>query len=290
MRVACLGLGEMGMAMASNIARAGHDLVVWNRTRKPLTRFDRAPSIATSPADAVRDAEVAVTMLADDAAVREVVLRQGMLDALRPDGVHVSCSTISIAAARELTEQQRAKSRAYVAAPVMGRPDMAQAQKLWIVAAGDAEALRRVRPVLEAMGRGITELGETPWHANLVKLGNNMMLASLLETLGEAYALMRKGGVDPRQFLEVANNVFQSPVYANYGAIAAERKHEPALFKAPLGLKDLRLALAAADELNVPLPVASLAHDNLIAAIAHFGTEKDWSVMALEAQHRAGLS
>ena len=286
MRVAFLGLGSMGMPVAANIAKAGHQLVLWNRSRKAPEGFDGAPPrVAASPTEAVRNVEAVITMLADDAAEDQVV-RGGMLDALPADAVHVSMSTIGIATARRLTEHHVARSRAYVAAPVFGRPDVARAQKLWVVAAGEATALARVRPLLEAVGRGITEIDAVPWHANLVKLGNNVLLASMLETLGELYGLMRKGGVEPKRFLAAANSVFQSPVYETYGTNAAEGKYEPALFKAPLGLKDLRLALAAADELMVPLPIAGLAHDTLLSAIAHGGGDKDWSVLAAEAQRR----
>jgi 3-hydroxyisobutyrate dehydrogenase-like beta-hydroxyacid dehydrogenase len=289
MRVAFLGLGAMGMPMAANIAKAGHDLVLWNRSHKTPTGFgDKTPPVAATPADAVRDVEVAVTMLADDHAVESVV-QGGLLEALPAQAVHVSMSTIAITTARRLADAHAAEGRRYVAAPVFGRPDVAQAQKLWIAAAGDAQDLARVRPVLQAIGRGITEFGPIPWHANLAKLGGNLMLATMLETFGEAYALMRKADIEPTQFLDVVKAVFQSPVYANYGAIAAERTHEPALFKASLGLKDLRLALAAADAFGVPVPAVELARDNLLAAIAHGGGDKDWSVLALEAQHRAGL-
>ena len=290
MRIAFLGLGAMGMPMAANIARAGHDLIVWNRSRKPLAGFDgAAPPFAASPAQAVRDVDAVITMLADDRAVEQVVHQGGLLDALPPDAVHVASSTVGIATARRLAEAHTARHRAYVAAPVFGRPDMAQAQKLWVLAAGDPQSIDRARSLLEAIGRGITEFGDTPWHANLVKLSGNLMLASMLETFGEAHALMRKAEIDPRTFAEAVNAMFQSPVYANYGRLTAERLHEPALFKAKLGLKDLRLALAAADEFGVPMPVAGLARDTLLAAIAHGGADKDWSVLAREAQHRAGL-
>jgi 3-hydroxyisobutyrate dehydrogenase-like beta-hydroxyacid dehydrogenase len=287
MRVAFLGLGAMGMPMAANIAKAGHQLVLWNRSRKELHGFQGAPPpLAASPADAVRHAEAAITMLSDDRAVEEVVLHQGLLDALPADAVHVSMSTIGIATARRLADAFAKKQRAYVAAPVSGRPDVAAQRKLWVVAAGEATALAKVRPVLEAVGRGITEFGDVPWHANLAKLCNNVMLAAMLETFGEVNALLRKGGVDPARFLDAASNLFQSPVYANYGAMAAADRYEPALFQAPLGLKDLRLALAASDELAMPMPIVSLAHDSLLSAIAHGGAGKDWSVLASEPQKR----
>jgi 3-hydroxyisobutyrate dehydrogenase-like beta-hydroxyacid dehydrogenase len=291
MRVAFLGLGAMGMPMAANIAKAGHTLVVWNRTPKKFVSSEGPmPSVAETLAEAVENAEVVVTMLANDAAVEDIVEHQGLLNALRPDAVHVSMSMVGIGTARRLTERHKAARRAYVAAPVLGRPDVAQAQKLWVLAAGEARARDYVRPTLQAIGRGITDVSDIPWHANLVKLADNMMLASMLETFGEAYALMRKADVDPAKFQESVNSLFQSPVYANYGAITAERSHQPALFKAPLGLKDLRLVLAAAEELEVPLPAVGLAHDNLLAAIAGGDGDKDWSVLAREAQRRAGLN
>lgn len=290
MRIAFLGLGAMGMPMAANLAKAGHNLVVWNRSRKPLSGFDAAaPRVADSPAEAARDAEAVLTMLADDHALEAVVHDGGLLRALPPDAIHVSMSSIGIATARRLAEAHQAADRTYVAAPVFGRPDMAQAQKLWVLAAGDPRAVSRVRSLLEAVGRGISEFGATPWHANLVKLSGNLMLASMLESFGEAHALMRKAEIDPKLFVEAVNAMFQSPVYANYGALTAERRHEPALFKAKLGLKDLRLALAAADEFSVPMPALELVRDNLLGAIAHGGADKDWSVLAMEAQHRAGL-
>ncbi len=291
MRVAFLGLGAMGMPMAARMAAAGHDLILWNRTRKPLSGFSEPPPpFAATPVEALRDVDAAVTMLGDDQAVHDVVLRAGLLDALPPDAVHVSMSTIGVATARHLTEMHVAKRQAFVSAPVFGRPDMAAVGKLWVAAAGPTNPLTRVRPLLEAVSRGITTVGPTPWQANLVKLGNNMMLGGMLEPFGEAYALMRKAGVPPEIFLEAANALFQSPVYANYGAIAAERRHEPPLFRAPLGLKDMRLALAAAEDLSVPLPLVGLVHDNLLAAIAHGGADKDWSILATEVQQRAGLN
>ena len=290
MKIAFLGLGAMGMPMAVNIAKAGHELIVWNRSRKNLDAFgDAKPRLADGIADAVRGAEAVMTMLADDRAVEQVV-HGGLLDALEASAVHVSMSTIGIVTAQQLAAAHRERDRIYVAAPVFGRPDVARAQKLWVAAAGPAEARARVRPLLQAVGRGLSEFGDEPWHANVVKLGNNFLIASMLETLGEACALMRKAGVDPQAFLAAANELFQSPVYANYGGQIAARRHEPALFKATLGLKDVRLALMAGDHLGVPLPVAGVAHDNLLSAVSLGYGESDWSVLGRIAQQRAGLA
>lgn len=290
MKVAFLGLGAMGMPMAANIAKAGHTLTVWNRSRKNLEGFGSASAtVADSVSQAVRDVDVVITMLADDAAV-EHVTREGLLDVLAADAVHVGMSTVGIDTAKRLAALHEAKHRAYIASPVIGRPDMAVAKKLWMIVAGPPSARTRVRPVLEAMGRGITEIGDEAWQASLVKLGNNFMLAAMLEAMGEAYALMRKAGVRPQDFADVVNNAFQSPVYANYGAIVAEERFTPALFRLPLGVKDLRLVLKAASEFDVPMPLAATAHDNLLTAKAQGSADLDWAVLARVAQARAGLS
>lgn len=290
MKVAFIGLGLMGMPIAVNIARAGHDLSVWNRSPRPLEAFGaQAPRVAATPREAAEGAEAVVTMLADDAALEQVV-QGGLLDGLPPGAVHVAMSTVSIATARRITDLHAASGRGYVAAPVFGRPDAAAAANLWVLLAGAPDQRDRVRPLLGAVGRGMSEFGDEPWRANLVKLGNNFVLAAMLETLGEAVALMRKAGVPPQDFLDAVNGLFQSPVYANYGRQIAEGRDQPALFKASLGLKDVRLALAAADELGVPMPLAGLAHDGLLSAVAQGRGDADWSVLARIVQERAGLA
>jgi len=236
----------------------------------------------------VAGADAVLTMLADDNAL-EAVVQGGLLDGLGAGAVHVAMSTVSIATAHRMAVLHTERGRAYLAAPVFGRPDAAAAGKLWILLAGEAGQRARVRPLLEAMGRGISEFGDEPWRANLVKLGNNFVLAAMLETLGEAAALMRKAGIPPQDFIDAVNNLFQSPVYANYGRMIAEGRDGAGGFKASLGLKDLRLVLAAADALATPMPLAGLAHDGLLTAIALGRGDADWSVLARVAQERAGL-
>jgi len=290
MKLTFVGLGAMGLPMAVNLARAGHEMTVFSRSPRPLDAFaDRPPRLAADLRAAVEGAEAVLTMVADDNAL-EAVVRGGLLDGLDAGAVHVAMSTVSVATARRMAALHAERDRAYVAAPVFGRPDAAAAAKLWIVLAGEAEQRARVRPLLEAMGRGISEFGDEPWRANLVKLGNNFVLAAMLETLGEAVALMRKAGIPPQDFIDAANRLFQSPVYANYGRMIAERRDGAELFKASLGLKDLRLLLAAADTLAVPMPLAGLAHDGLLTAIALGRGDADWSVLARVAQERAGLA
>ena len=264
--------------MARNLVRAGHEVAVYNRTRakaEPLAA-DGA-RIAASPAEAARGAEVVVTMLADDRAVRETAA------ALPPGPIHMGMSTISVELAQRLAEGN------YISAPVLGRPEAAAARTLWIIAAGAPERIERCRPLMEAMGRGISVIGDEPWQANLVKLGANFTLAAMLETLGESFALMRKAGIPVGRFLEVLNSLYNSPVYANYGKLVAEERYEPAGFAMRLGLKDVSLALAAAGAQGVPMPAASLVRDHYLSAIAKGRGGRDWSALAEWLAENAGI-
>jgi len=291
-KIAFIGLGNMGLPIARNLLKAGHDLTVYNRTRSRAEDLRTSGmEIADSPAAASLGAAAVMTMLADDRAVEQVVFAaDGVLGALPPGGVHISLSTISPALSRRLTAAHRERSQAYIAAPVFGRPEAAEAAKLVVVAAGPPEAVERCRPLLEPIGRKLFVLDVEPSAANVVKLAGNFLIVSMLETLGEAFALVRKGGVDPKQFLEItAGSIFQSPVYENYGKIIAERRFEPAGFNMTLGMKDVRLLLGAAEELAAPLPLASMIHDHMLSAIARGQTEIDWSAIAEIAAENAGL-
>jgi 3-hydroxyisobutyrate dehydrogenase-like beta-hydroxyacid dehydrogenase len=293
MKVAFAGLGNMGAPMARNLLRAGHEVTVYNRTRakaEPLVA-DGA-RVADSVKEAAQWAEAAITMLADDQAVRDAVFgagdRDGMLHALQPGAIHMGMSTISVELSKRLAEAHASVQQGYIASPVLGRPEAAAAQKLWLIAAGRGEHLERCRPLMDALGRGVTIAGGEPWQANIIKIAANFTLASMLETLGEAIALMRKAGVDAGQFLEVVNSLYQSPVYANYGKIIAEEKYEPAGFRMKLGLKDVNLALEAAGAQAVPMPLASLLHDHYLEGIARGLGEYDWSAVAkIAAEHAA---
>jgi 3-hydroxyisobutyrate dehydrogenase-like beta-hydroxyacid dehydrogenase len=291
-RIGFIGLGNMGLPIAGNLLKAGHELTVFNRTRSRAEDLQaRGVWVASSPAEASREAEVVMTMLADDRAVEQVVFAEdGVLSALPVRGVHVSLSTISPALSRRLAAAHHEKSQGYIAAPVFGRPDSAEGAKLVVVAAGARSEIERCRTLFECIGRKLFVLETEPFTANVVKLAGNLMIASMLETLGEAVALVRKAGVDPKQFLEITGgSLFQSPVYENYGKILAERRFEPAGFKMTLGLKDVRLALAASEELAVPLPLASMIRDHMLSAIARGRGETDWSALAEIAAENAGL-
>ena len=293
MQVAFIGAGNMGAPMALNLIRAGHELSVYNRTREKLAPLSEAGArVAASPADAVREAEVAITMLANDRAVREAMLesKTPAIDALSRGAVHMCTSTISVALSKELAEIHATRSQGYVASPVLGRPDSAAGKKLWVMAAGPPDYVNRCRPLMDAIGRAVTVVGEEAWRANLTKIAMNFLLASMLEAMGESFALVRKSGVDLHQFLEILNGLFNSPVYANYGSIIADRRFEPAGFRLALGLKDVGLALEAAQESAVPMPLASLLRDSYLNAIAHGRADADWSAVAEVAAKNAGLN
>ncbi len=292
MRVGFIGLGNMGLPLARHLLQAGHKLSVYNRTRaradqiKPLD-----PVIADSPSAAARGAEVLVTMVADDPALEAVLLgEQGALAALPTGAIHVSMSTISAGLSRRLAERHRAAGHTYVAAPVFGRPEAAEAGKLWIVAAGPAAAIERCRPLFDAMGQGTVAAGEDPARANVIKLAGNFLIVAAIEALGEAFALGRKYGIAPADLLDIVNGrLFRSPIYENYGKLIADQRYEPAGFKLKYGLKDVRLALAAADDVAAPLPLASLVRDRYLSAVARGWQEIDWAALARIAAADAGL-
>ncbi len=291
MKTGFVGLGNMGLPMARNLLKAGHDVIVYNRTRSRAEELAAAGArVAATPAEAC-GAGIVMTMLADDRAVEECVYGEGgILKALPPHGAHISLSTISPALSERLSQAHKERGQGFVAAPVFGRPEAAEAARLLVVAAGPADAIERCRPLLEAVGRRLVVIGADPPSANTVKLAGNFLIASMLETLAEAFALLRKSGVDPAKFLEIVNgSLFQSPIYESYGKIIAEQRYEPAGFKLLLGLKDVRLLLAAAEAAAAPMPVASLIRDNLLSAVARGQGDIDWASLARVAAQNAGL-
>ena len=292
MKIAFIGLGSMGLPMATNLLKAGHDLIVYNRTRSRADELAKQGARAAgSPREAAAGSEVLITMLADDAAVESVMFGdQGALLDLPRGAIHASMSTIGHALSRRLNGEHQTRGQSYIAAPVFGRPEAAQAAKLWIVAAGAAQAIERCRPLFDVMGQGVEVVGDDPPRANVVKLAGNFILACALEAMGEAFALVRKYGVDPSRFLEIVNGrLVRSPIYENYGNLIASRRWEPAGFKLRHGLKDVRLALAAGDEVNAPMPIASLVRDHYLAAMARGWGDIDWAALARLSAVNAGL-
>jgi len=293
MKIAFHGLGNMGSHMARNLLRAKHDVTVWNRTRSKAEELhaDNA-RVAKSVAEATRQAEIAVTMLADDHAVAATVLSPGgVAEHLAPGGTHVSMSTISVELSRHMDAEHAKRGQHYVSAPVFGRPEAAAAAKLFLVAAGDPEAILKAQPIFDAVGQRTFVIGPKPEMANVVKLSGNILISSVIESLGEAIALVRKYNVDPHQYVDfLSHTLFAAPVYQTYGGIIADERYQPAGFKMRLGLKDIRLALAAAEAVDTPMPIASLVRDNVLAALGRGMEELDWSATAKLAAKNAGLT
>jgi 3-hydroxyisobutyrate dehydrogenase-like beta-hydroxyacid dehydrogenase len=277
-----IGLGRMGTAMAGNLLKAGHEVTVYNRTPDKARALEALGArVATRVADACRGAAV-ISMLANDEAVHSVVFDGGGVLASAGSGaVHVSMSTISVGLSTQLAAAHAAAGQRFVAAPVFGRPEAAAAAQLFIVAAGVRAAVDDCAPLFDAMGQKVFYLGAESSAANLVKLSGNFLIACVIESLGEAIALIGKAGIDERTYLDVlTSTLFNVPLYKIYGGLIVDQKFEPPGFAAPLGLKDIRLALAAAEELRVPMPLASLLRDRFLALLARGGEALDWSAIA----------
>jgi len=295
MRVGFIGLGNMGSAMAANLLKAGHEVTVYNRTPGKVQQLlNKGARSAAEVADACRG-EVVITMLADDRAVESVVFGEkggsssGILGNLKKDAIHVSSSTISVTLSERLAAAHAASGQRFVAAPVFGRPEAAAEAKLFIAVAGAPDAAEACAPLFEAMGQRVFHFGDEPPIANLVKVSGNFLIASVIEALGEALALVGKAGVDQQQYVDfLTSTLFNAPVYKTYGGLIAGKKFEPAGFAAPLGLKDVRLALAAGDTLRVPLPLASLLRDRFLSLLARGGESRDWSAISQLAAEDAG--
>jgi len=292
MKVGFVGLGQMGAGLAANLLKARHALTVYNRTKSKAASLQSAGArVAGTPAAAAEGADVVITMLADDRALESTVFGDdGILEALPADAIHISMSTISVALSRKLADAHKQKKQRYVAAPVFGRPEAAAAAKLFVVAAGDPSAIEKCRELFSAIGQRTFEIGEEAQAANLFKLNGNFLITTVIESLAETFALVRKSGYDQFKFLEVmTESLFNAPIYKTYGKIVAAEQFDPPGFKLPLGLKDNRLVLAAAEEQSVPMPIATLVGNNFLTAIAQGLGESDWSAFSKVAYRNAGL-
>jgi 3-hydroxyisobutyrate dehydrogenase-like beta-hydroxyacid dehydrogenase len=290
MDIGFIGLGNMGAPMAANLVRAGHTVTAYNRSRE---RVDALVALGARPADSVADAcggEAVVSMLANDDAVEAVSFGPGgILSTLAGSATHVSCSTVSVELAQRLTDAHGKAGQRFVAAPVFGRPEAAAAAKLFVVAAAEPDALEGVSPIFGAISQRTFVVADDPAAASLVKLSGNFLIASVIESLGEAMALVGKAGVDKQQYLDIlTSTLFGAPVYQTYGGLIARGEFEPAGFAATLGLKDVRLVLAAGEDLRVPLPIASLLRDRFLALLAGGGEALDWAAVGALAEWEAG--
>ena len=290
MKLGFIGLGRMGSAMAANLVKAGHEVSVFNRSPGKSNSLVKLGAHAAGNLAEACTGEVVITMLADDDAASNIALGPGgLIDTLPKGAIHLSMSTISVALSKRLTQAHSRAGQLYVAAPVFGRPDMAAAAKLFIVAAGDPAAIDACQPLFRAMGQKTFPIGAEPSTANLVKLSGNFLVASVIEALGEAVALVGKAGIDRRAYIDLlTSSIFDVPAYKTYGGLIAQRQFAPAAFAAPLGYKDIRLALAAAESLRVPMPLASLLHDRFLRLFAQGGDQLDWSAIGELATQDAG--
>jgi 3-hydroxyisobutyrate dehydrogenase-like beta-hydroxyacid dehydrogenase len=290
--IAFIGLGQMGEPMAHNLLKAGFQLTIYNRTRAKAESLARQGArVVDRPSQAITPDGIVVSMLANDAALEAVVLGpHGIAETLGEGGTHISMSTISPETARRLAGEHERHGSRYLAAPVFGRPEAAAAAKLWICVSGPDAAQKAAAPVLQVLGQGVHAYGEDPGAANVVKLAGNFLIASAIEALAEALALGEKNGIDRTALVAFfAHTIFACPIYQNYGRIIATEQYEPPGFKLALGMKDIGLVLDAGQRSQVPMPLASLLRDRLIASLAHGRQDLDWTAIALAASEDAGL-
>jgi 3-hydroxyisobutyrate dehydrogenase-like beta-hydroxyacid dehydrogenase len=290
MRVGFIGIGHMGRGMALSLMRAGHEVTVYNRTRAAAEALSgEGATVAGSIADACKG-DVVFTMLANDEAVEATAFgKGGIVDSLPKGAIHISSSTISVPLSDRLAAAHAEARQRYVVGTVLGRPDRAAEGKLFVIAAGAPDALTDARPLLAAIGQGTTEFGDKPSNANLVKLSANFLFATVFESLGEAVALIAKGGIDKQHYVDFLNStMFGSPAYKVYGGLVAADEEPPVGFAAPLGMKDIRLALGAAEALGVPMPFASVLHERFVELIATSGDNHDWSAVGRMALRDSG--
>jgi 3-hydroxyisobutyrate dehydrogenase-like beta-hydroxyacid dehydrogenase len=291
MEVGFVGIGQMGRGMALNLVKAGHSVRVYNRTESRTREIVAAGARFASTVREACDAEVIVTMVANDAALESIVFdAQGVLPHLAAGSIHLSMSTISMALSERLTASHQNKSQGFASAPVFGRPEAAAIGKLFIVAGGASETLARVAPLLSVMGQQTFAVSDKPRDANLFKICGNFMIASMTESLGEAIALVRKAGLPAQSFVDVVTStLFAAPIYKTYGALIANERYSPPGFSAPLGAKDIGLALAAAESLGASIPLGNLLRDRFARLLSEGGEALDWSALARLSADDAGL-
>lgn len=290
--VGFIGLGLLGLPMARRLAREGFPLRVYNRTAAKAAPLEALGATRVgSPAEVAEGSDLVVTVVADDRALREVTAGEnGILGHLPEGGVHLSASTISPETARELAASHAARGELYLATPVFGRGESAEAGALRICIAGAAAAKERARPVLEALGNAVFDFGDDPPAANVVKLAGNFLIAGAIEAMAEAYTLAEKNGVARRAVHDLfSQTLFACPIYQNYGRMIAQHDYEPPGFFLPLGLKDVQLFEDTGLRSRVPTPLASLVRARMLSTLAKGREEMDWTSFALDVSESAGL-
>lgn len=287
-RVGVVGLGHMGRAFAENLLADGRSVTVFDRKRDLIPPLAEMGAIAATGLAAIGECEIVLTSLPDDAAVASVA--DALIPLLRAGAVHVSTSTISAGLSRDIAAQHREQGQGYVALPVLGNPDFARQRGLYLLAGGASADIARIRPVVEKLGRQLFVIGEIPGLANVMKLAGNVLTAATLQSMGEVFALLHKCGIDPETSYEVlTSTLFDGKVHKNYGGKIVHGQFSPAGLAVPLAAKDLRLALAEAELARVPMPVAAIVRDRLVAAEAREWGELDWSALGKLASAEAGF-
>ncbi|HEY8784545.1 MAG TPA: NAD(P)-dependent oxidoreductase [Mucilaginibacter sp.] len=279
-KIGFIGLGNMGINMAKNLISSGYHLQVYNRTISKADELDQASiTKCKTPAEAADSVHAVITMLSEDEVVKETVLgKDGVLQKLPKDSVHISMSTVSPEMAQLLAKHHGDAGTSYLAAPVFGRPEAAAAKKLWICMSGDQKSKEIAKPILESLGQGIFDFGEDAGGANVVKIAGNFMIMASLEMMAEAYTLAEKNGLDRLKVAEFFGaTLFNSPIFQNYGKLIANKQYEPVGFKAKLGYKDARLALKLSQQAETPMPIATAVHNRLLTAVAKGWGERDWA-------------
>lgn len=279
MDIGFIGLGQMGHGMAVRLLERGHRLTVWNRSQAAVqTLRNRGARVAATPAQAL-DSGIVISMLADDAAVDAVWVTSNLASRMRKDALHLNMASVSLAMGKRLEELHREGGSAYVAGPVFGRPEFAASGELDIVAAGAPDAIARCVPLFEALGRRWFNVGATPHHANIVKIARNFLLSSIIESLGEAFALVGKSGVDPKSFYDIITSTsMNAPAFRNYGGFMLSPS-EKVTFPLRLGLKDVEQALQAGRDTGVAMPAAAVIREQHLSAIAAGYGDKDWAAL-----------
>jgi len=290
-RVAFVGLGRMGTAIARNVLKAGFAVTVYNRTAAKAEALTKAGAkLATSPRAAAAAADVVVTCLMDDQSVLDAVDGpDGILAGLRPGGIHIGTTTISPECADRLAARHAAHGSHYVAAPVVGRPDAAASGQLRTFVAGDPDAIGRCERLFTAYSLGAVNLGTSHRVANSLKLALNYLVASVIELMGEVFAFGEKSGIDANILELMMATFFNNPAIKDYAERIRARKFDETGFSLIGGLKDLQLIVDAAAAARAPLPMASVVRDRLITAAAHGLGHKDWSAIYEVTRLAAGL-
>jgi len=290
MKIGFVGLGRMGGHVAENLLKAGHDVTVWNRSPAPVQALVAKGAVAAATPEAAMQGNAVFSMLSNDMVMREVGFAGPLLEKAARGLIHVNLATISAALARELQAAHAKAGLSYISAPVFGRPEMAAAAQLVLVAGGDMAAITTMQAVFDKIGSRTVPVGEAAEKANLFKIAGNFMIASEMQATGEAFALLRKGGVDPALFHDVlAGRLFTGAVFKNYGQMVLDRQYEPAGFALTLGLKDVNLARAAAEGLGMTLPTADLLKTNYDEAVRWGWQDKDWSAIGEVPAKKAGV-